>query len=179
MTIPCVVVPYERLFKMNTQLSIEEIKLLHAHFSDSEVDEEYEPSNDEVSTENNELTDDEFSPVKMDIVCGNNYIKENLKLIVTLQVICNAPNLPFKFDVRYGASYTLSQEPSGDELDRFINVICPFQIMPYIREFVSEITRKGGYEPLFIPPMNFVAMDKQRKASNSVVETKTMSDMGQ
>ncbi len=132
-------------------MSIEEIKLLDCRYSMKDIAKEDNSSNDEVS------------PVSMDIVCGNNFIKDDLRLIITLEVICDSPKLPFRFNVKYGASYILSQDPEEDELDRFVNVICPFQIMPYIREFVSELTRRAGNEPLFIPPMNFIAMDKARK----------------
>lgn len=145
---------------MTTKMSIDEIKLLDCRYTMKEVDEE------------NDSTGDEVSPIKMDIVCGHNFIKEDLRLMVTLEVNSDAPNLPFNFNVRYGASYTLSQDPDPDELDRFVNVICPFQIMPYIREFVSELTRKAGNEPLFIPPMNFIAIDKERKAKMVSSENK-------
>ena len=136
---------------MTTEMSIDEIKLLDCRYSMKDIEEEDTSS------------DDDGSPVNMDVVCSNNYIKDDRRLIITLEVSCDAPSLPFSFNVKYGASYTLSQDPDADELDRFINVICPFQIMPYIREFVSELTRKAGNEPLFIPPMNFIAMYRERK----------------
>lgn len=145
----------ERLNNMTTKMFIDEIKLLDCRYSMKDIEEEDTSS------------DDDVSPVNMDIVCGNNYIKDDRRLIITLEVNCHAPSLPFSFNVKYGASYTLSQDPDDDELDRFVNVICPFQIMPYIREFVSELTRKAGNEPLFIPPMNFIAMDKERKKNDA------------
>lgn len=132
-------------------MSIEEIKLLDCSYSMKDIEEA------------DNSPDDEVSPVSMDIACGNNYFKDDLRLIITLEVICDAPSLPFRFNVKYGASYILSQDPDEDELDRFVNVICPFQIIPYVREFVSELTRRAGNEPLFIPPMNFIAMNKARK----------------
>ena len=136
---------------MAANLSIDEIKLLDARYSMKDVEEE------------NAAADDEASPLNMDMVCGNKYIEKELQLIVTVEVSCNAPSLPFNFNVKYGAAYSLSEKPTKDEMERFVNVICPFQIMPYISEFVSELTRRAGHEPLLIPPVNFVAIEKERK----------------
>jgi len=148
---------------MPAKMSIDEINLLEAHYSIKSVDDENESVGDETESD-----DDEISPVKIDIICGNNYSDDLRHLVVTLEVNCDAPSLPFKFNVKYGGFFNFSEVPTEEELERFSDVICPFQIYPYIREFVSEMTRKGGNEPLYIPPMNFVKIHEERKNENSL-----------
>ena len=42
-------------------------------------------------------------------------------------------------------------------LETFIAINAPAIIFPYLREFISDITRRSGMTQLFIPPMNFTA----------------------
>jgi len=42
------------------------------------------------------------------------------------------------------------------------NVNCRAIIFPYLREYISDLTKRAGFTPLFLPPFNFVEANKQR-----------------
>lgn len=44
------------------------------------------------------------------------------------------------------------------ELKKFSEFNAPAVILPYIRETLSSITLKSGMKPIFLPPINIIAM---------------------
>ena len=50
---------------------------------------------------------------------------------------------------------------SGEIMQRFLNVNCLEIIFPYARENVSALIQKGGFPPLFLPPIDFNALFMQ------------------
>lgn len=144
---------------MQAKISIDEIKLLDSHFSIKKVE------------TNDELENDKDTQVNIDIVCSHNLSDDRQRLRVMLQISCDAPTLPFEFNVRYGGAFSFSSVPDDVEMDRFINEICPFHIFPYIREHISELTRKAGFNPIIVQPVNFIALNKQRKAEKEKAES--------
>lgn len=57
---------------------------------------------------------------------------------------------PFFLDVEFGAFLALSPAPLPLERPYYIQRILPQIIFPYMREYVAETTRRGGFTPLII-----------------------------
>jgi len=152
---------------MQIQFKINEIRLLNAEYS---MKKEFEPSEVEENNEN------EGRPIPLEISCGSKFNDKSLNLIVAVKVSCKDPELPFDFSVEYGGSFDFDSKPKAEELERIGNINCPSIIFPYIRELVSEIVRRGGYEPLLIPPINFVALYKENKAHGKIHIEKISTD---
>mgnify|MGYP001561571592 CR=1 FL=1 len=70
---------------------------------------------------------------------------------------------PFLFEVQGAASFQFESEPSQRFLDLLSNVNCPAIMFPYMREFIAELTRRGGFAPFHLPPVNFVKVAEDRK----------------
>ncbi|MDZ5762035.1 Protein-export protein SecB [Candidatus Cyrtobacter comes] len=106
------------------------------------------------------------------------------KFNVSLDVNANILNSSAKFEVVIGVSITAFIEDvtlfiselkyagiasfslSGlDELERDLMIFarCPSILFPYMRRIVSDITRDGGYPPLLLAPVDFLALYMQKK----------------
>ena len=44
------------------------------------------------------------------------------------------------------------------DLDELLNVACPTQLFPFLRELVVDLTVKGGFPPVLIAPVKFEEM---------------------
>ncbi|MDR2460855.1 MAG: protein-export chaperone SecB [Deltaproteobacteria bacterium] len=58
--------------------------------------------------------------------------------------------MPFSLEVEFGAVFSMSSPVPQVEKNIFIQHIFPQLVFPYMREYVAEITRRGGYPPLLI-----------------------------
>ena len=57
---------------------------------------------------------------------------------------------PFFLDVEFGALFFLDPPPLPLEWPHYVRQVLPQLVFPYLREYVAEITRRGGFTPLII-----------------------------
>ena len=57
---------------------------------------------------------------------------------------------PFFLDVEFGALFTLDPPPLPLEQPYYIRKVFPRIVFPYLREFVAETTRRGGFTPMVL-----------------------------
>ena len=139
---------------MPVRFSIEEIKLLNVEYSTNESCE----SNNDDSEESNNV------PIPIEISCKTNFDKKNMNLKVILGISCKDQSMPFLFNVEIGGKFNFKSEPKNGELDKLANINCPSIIFPFLREFVSDLVRRGGNAPIFLPPVNFLELYKRSKS---------------
>ncbi|MCF8076638.1 MAG: protein-export chaperone SecB [Desulfotignum sp.] len=48
-----------------------------------------------------------------------------------------------------------------DALERLTHINCAACLFPFVREYVADITRRGGFPILYLPSMNFVEFYKE------------------
>jgi len=72
-----------------------------------------------------------------------------------------APNLLFKFELDYAGVFRLKDFPQPN-LHPTLMIECPRLLFPYAREVVSNMVRDGGFPPLMMDPIDFVALYRQR-----------------
>ncbi|WPX96729.1 protein-export chaperone SecB [Candidatus Bandiella euplotis] len=72
--------------------------------------------------------------------------------------------IQFLIDLKYAG--VVSLEPEQEDRDKVIFVECPNIIFPYVRRIISDVTRDGGYLPLYISPIDFYGLyvDNKNKA---------------
>jgi preprotein translocase subunit SecB len=88
--------------------------------------------------------------------------KQNIYLVFGLKTVqARDDEYPFLFEIKTRAIFRLSENVEKEELDRITNINCPAIIFPYIRETVADLTRRAGFPPLHIAPMNFVKEYKE------------------
>lgn len=63
----------------------------------------------------------------------------------------------FILELDYAGLFAIQNVPS-EQLHPFLMIECPRQLFPYLRRIVSDITRDGGFPPLNLEPIDFVAL---------------------
>ncbi|MDR1044494.1 MAG: protein-export chaperone SecB [Candidatus Adiutrix sp.] len=62
----------------------------------------------------------------------------------------NPGGAPFFLDVEFGALFVLNQPPLPLEQPYYIRKVFPHIVFPYLREYVAETTRRGGFTPMIL-----------------------------
>ena len=57
---------------------------------------------------------------------------------------------PFFLDVEFWALFILDPPPLPLEWPHYVRRVMPQMVFPYLREYVAETTRRGGFTPLII-----------------------------
>jgi hypothetical protein len=60
------------------------------------------------------------------------------------------PSNPFVLEVRFGAVFLLNPPPLPLERPYYVRKVFPQLVFPYLREYVAETTRRGGFTPLVL-----------------------------
>jgi len=68
----------------------------------------------------------------------------------------------FLIDLKYGALFTLTNIPE-EHLEGILFVHCPSIMFPFARRIVADVTRDGGFQPLMIDPIDFMAFYNSKK----------------
>ncbi len=69
----------------------------------------------------------------------------------------------FLLELDYSGVFTLEGVPE-DQLHTFLLIECPRLMFPYVRRIISDVTRDGGFPPLNIDSVDFVALFRQEAA---------------
>jgi len=79
-------------------------------------------------------------------------------------------NTLFKFELDYAGMFRLKNIPP-DELQAVVMIECPRLLFPFARQIVADAVRSGGFPPLFIDPIDFVALFRQRIAESQATNS--------
>jgi len=71
--------------------------------------------------------------------------------------------IAFILEVSYGGLFSLNVAP-GD-VQPMLLIECPRLLFPYVRYIVSDTSRDGGFPPLMLGPVDFVAMYQEQQAA--------------
>src|SRR5690349_13210804 len=69
----------------------------------------------------------------------------------------------FSFDLAFGGVFRIQNVPQ-ESLHPVVMIECPRLLFPFAREIVADAVRNGGFPPLYIDPIDFVALYRQRAA---------------
>jgi preprotein translocase subunit SecB len=67
----------------------------------------------------------------------------------------------FAFELTYSGVFRVQNIPA-DQLHPVIMIECPRLLFPFARQIVADAVRNGGFPPLYIDPIDFVALYRQR-----------------
>jgi preprotein translocase subunit SecB len=73
----------------------------------------------------------------------------------------DAPRV-FLAELSYGGVFTLTGIPE-ESVEPILLVECPRLLFPFARNVLSEVTREGGFPPVFLQPIDFVALWQSRR----------------
>lgn len=83
----------------------------------------------------------------------------SLKVKVTNRNKSNGEAL-FLLELDYGGVFLVENVPEA-QLHAFLLIECPRMLFPFVRRIVSDVTRDGGFPPLSMDNIDFVALYRQ------------------
>lgn len=85
------------------------------------------------------------------------------EVVVQLNIDAKAgDDAVFVLELTYAGVFQLLNIPK-DSLQPLLLVECPRLLFPFARRIVADATRDGGFPPLMIDPIDFVALYRQRQ----------------
>jgi preprotein translocase subunit SecB len=69
----------------------------------------------------------------------------------------------FAFELTYAGIFRVRNVPA-EQLHPVIMIECPRLLFPFARQIIAEAVRNGGFPPLYIDPIDFVGLYKQKAA---------------
>jgi len=69
----------------------------------------------------------------------------------------------FLLELEYGGTFHI-EGVAEDQLHPFLLIECPRLLFPYVRRIISDVTRDGGFPPLNVDQVDFMALYRQELA---------------
>src|SRR5207253_9515010 len=69
----------------------------------------------------------------------------------------------FSFELVFAGMFRVQNIPQ-ESMHALVMIECPRLLFPFAREIVATATRNGGFPPLLLDPVDFVALYQQRAA---------------
>ncbi|MFE1597530.1 protein-export chaperone SecB [Methylobacterium sp. ID0610] len=69
----------------------------------------------------------------------------------------------FAFELTYSGIFRLQNIPQ-DQIHPAVMIECPRLLFPFARQIVADAVRNGGFPPLYIDPIDFVGLYRQKAA---------------
>ncbi len=116
----------------------------------------------------------EREPSQFDVQLNTlaNSISEGVfEVTVMSTVTCKiGEKIAYLIEVKHAGIFQAHNIPN-EEIEPLLAVTCPEIIFPYLREAVSEMTVRGGFPPLLLNPVNFLASYQRNKEQQAVPVT--------
>ena len=78
----------------------------------------------------------------------------------------------FSFDLSFGGVFRIQNVPQ-ESLHPVVMIECPRLLFPFSREIVAAAVRNGGFPPLLLDPVDFVALYRQSLAQQQAAQGNT------
>lgn len=69
----------------------------------------------------------------------------------------------FLLELEYGGTFHI-EGVSDEQIHPFLLIECPRLLFPYVRRIISDVTRDGGFPPLNVDQVDFMALYRQELA---------------
>ena len=69
----------------------------------------------------------------------------------------------FLLELEYGSTF-LIEGVAEEQIHPFLLIECPRLMFPYVRRIISDVTRDGGFPPLNVDQVDFMALYRQELA---------------
>ena len=81
----------------------------------------------------------------------------------------SAGTVLFAFDLTFAGVFRVQNVPA-ETLQPIVMIECPRLLFPFAREIVATSVRNGGFPPLLLDPVDFVALYQQRTAQTQAAQ---------
>ena len=75
----------------------------------------------------------------------------------------NGETLLFGFELEFAGVFRIANVPQ-ESLNAIVLIECPRLLSPFAREIIATSVRDGGFPPLLLDPVDFVALYRQKMA---------------
>jgi preprotein translocase subunit SecB len=94
-----------------------------------------------------------------------------MKLKVESKTKEDKPQSIFLMELEYGGIFKV-ENVTNEQLHPFLLIECPRMLFPFVRRIVSDVTRDGGYPPLNLDTIDFLALYRQQLAQRAAAAPK-------
>jgi len=84
----------------------------------------------------------------------------------------SAGSVLFVFDLTFAGMFRIQNVPK-EHLHALVMIECPRLLFPFAREIIATAVRNGGFAPLLLDPVDFVALYQQRLAQEQAKSAAT------
>lgn len=78
----------------------------------------------------------------------------------------NTDGTIYDLELVYAGLFRVKNLPE-EALEPFLLIHCPTLTFPFLRRLVADLTREGGFPPLFLDPVDFAALYNHNKQSGA------------
>ena len=82
------------------------------------------------------------------------------------------PESVFLLELEYGGIFKVENVPE-QQLHPYLLIECPRMLFPFVRRIVADVTRDGGFPPLNLDQIDFVALYRQQMAQRAATQPAT------
>lgn len=86
-------------------------------------------------------------------------------LTVTVSLLTGEPGkeeTAFLIEVQQGGIFRINIADE-EQLKEQLGVTCPSILFPYVRETIDALANKGSFQPLLLPPVNFLVVYRKKR----------------
>ena len=103
--------------------------------------------------------------------------EKEFEVVMTIEVRANAgEDAIFLMEMDYSGVFHIENVPQ-EQLHPFLMIECPRMLFPFVRRIVSDVTRDGGYPPVNVDAIDFLALYRnevlRRQAAAAKAEGET------
>jgi preprotein translocase subunit SecB len=104
--------------------------------------------------------------VKVNLDAKKRKSENQYELLIKLSVVSSAKtenssesenSKLFILEIEYGGIFEVTGVPE-DQIHPYLMIECPRILFPYLRRIVGDVTRDGGFPPLNLEQINFLAL---------------------
>jgi preprotein translocase subunit SecB len=81
----------------------------------------------------------------------------------------------FLLELEYGGNF-LIEGVADEQLHPFLLIECPRILFPFVRRLIADLTREGGFAPVTIDTVDFLALYRQEMVRRTQVQQAATSD---
>ncbi|MCV6825618.1 MULTISPECIES: protein-export chaperone SecB [Halocynthiibacter] len=107
--------------------------------------------------------------VQVNLDAKKRSVENQYEVIMKLKVVSNIKDTQdpmFLMELEYGGIFHIQNVPD-EQMHPFLLIECPRMLFPYVRRIVGDVTRDGGFPPLNLETIDFLALyrsELQRRA---------------
>ena len=102
-----------------------------------------------------------------DIAINHEFREKEKQLVIVFGLRQIKGNIPYRFEVESGGIFQFENVPEEKLLKQLATINCPAIIFPYVRETIADLTRRAGFPPLHLNPINFIQLAKEQEAKQT------------